>query len=296
MLSRVTRVGLCALLFLSAVSTAAQAVQVRDDDGVELKLAQPARRIISLVPHATEMLYAIGAGRQLVAVSRYSNWPPPARRLPRVSGAAGIDVEAILALHPDLVVAWRSGIPASAVQRLRGFGVPVFMSEPRGLDDIPRTMEKLGRLAGREGSARKAAEGVRLSIHELRARYRGKRRVRVFYEIWPRPLMTIGGTHFINDVIRACGGENVFSHRAALDFSVSTEAVLAARPQVILAGATGRDDWRRSWRRWPQLPAVARNQLYGIPPDLIHRPGPRLVQGAARMCVDIDRARRAISH
>jgi len=283
-------------LFLSLlfwVTAAFADVRVRDDANHIVALGQPATRVVSLAPHTTEMLFAIGAGRQVVAVSRYSNWPPAARALPRVSGAGGVDFEKLIALHPDLVIAWGSGISTSARQRLRELGIPVFISEPHRLNDIPSTMRRLGVLTGHDRRAGIAAGRVRSSFARLRSRYRGKARVRVFYEIWPHPLMTIGGHHFINDVLRLCGGENIFAGRSATDFSVGVEAVLAARPQVILGGSTASRDWIREWRRWPDLPAVARGQIYAIPANLIHRPGPRLVQGAALVCADIDRARRA---
>jgi iron complex transport system substrate-binding protein len=275
------------------VSGARGDVRVHDDANHVIALAQPAKRVISLAPHTTEMLYAIGAGKQVVAVSHYSNWPPAARALPRVSGAGGVDFEKLLGLHPDLVLAWGSGLSVSARQRLHELGVPVFISEPNHLDDIPSTMRRIGLLTGHERQAGIAAKRIRSSFARLRARYRGKPAVRVFYEIWPHPLMTIGGHHFINDVLRLCGGDNVFGRRAALNFSVGIEAVLAARPQVILGGSTRSNDWLRYWRQWPHLPAVAHGQIYAIPANLIHRPGPRLVQGAARVCADIDRARRA---
>lgn len=280
-----------ALFFVFPFPAAAQ-VQARDDNQVLVTLPRPAHRIISLAPHATEMLFAIGAGASVVGVSQYSDWPPQARSLPRVSGAAGLDVEAILAAKPDLVIAWRSGAPALALQKLRDLGLPVFVSEPRHLADIPDTLEKLGLLSGHSGEARKIARRMRQSVSVLRKKYGARRRLRVFYEIWQQPLMTIGGTHYLNDVLHLCGGENVFAANRELNFTVGVEAVLAARPDVILAGRSKKSGWRDFWKRWTGIPAVANQQLYGISADLVHRPGPRLLQGARQICRDLDRARQ----
>jgi iron complex transport system substrate-binding protein len=283
--------AILALLFVCPFPAAAQ-VRARDDNRILVTLPRPAHRIVSLAPHATEMLFAIGAGASVVGVSQYSDWPPQARSLPRVSGAAGLDVEAILAMHPDLVIAWRSGTPALALQKLRDLGLPVFVSEPRRLADIPDTLEKLGVLSGHTGDARKIARRMRESVSALRKKYGGRRRLRVFYEIWQQPLMTIGGSHYLNDVLRLCGGENVFAANRELNFTVDVEAVLAAHPDVILAGRSNKPGWQDFWKRWTGIPAVASQQLYGIPADLVHRPGPRLLQGARQICRDLDRARR----
>ncbi|MEJ2107077.1 MAG: cobalamin-binding protein [Acidiferrobacteraceae bacterium] len=292
-MNRSGKVAAAALaLVLVCPFPAAAKVQARDDNQALVTLPRPAHRIISLAPHATEMLFAIGAGARVVGVSQYSDWPPQARSLPRVSGAAGLDVERILAAKPDLVIAWRSGTPALALQKLRDLGLPVFVSEPRRLADIPDTLERLGILSGHTGEARKIARRMRQSVSALRQKYGARRRLRVFYEIWQQPLMTIGGTHYLNDVLHLCGGENVFAANRELNFTVGVEAVLAARPDVILAGRSKKSGWQDFWKRWTGIPAVANRQLYGIPADLVHRPGPRLLQGARQICRDLDHARQ----
>lgn len=278
-------------------SLAAQALSVTDAVGDKLDLPAPASRIISLAPHATEMLFAAGAGDQVVGTVDYSNYPPAARRLPHVGGYAKLDLEAILALKPDLVVAWASGNPGEALRRLRELGLKVYVSEPRRLEDIPRDLRKLGILSGHPRTAATAAEAVESRIDELRRRYSGQTPVRVFYQIWSDPLITINGEQFISQVIRLCGGVNVFADASGLAPKVGVEAVLQRRPDAIIASgmASSKPQWLAAWRRWSELPAVRYNALFSIDPDLIQRQGPRIIEGAAQMCRDLQQTRQRMT-
>jgi len=289
------RLALAGLLaWLACVGAWAGGVSVTDDAGRVVALPHAARRIVSLAPSLTELLFAAGAGRRVVGVVRYSDYPPPARRLPRVGNYHALDLEAIAALRPDLIVAWRSGNPLAQVARLEALGFPVYFSEPRRLPDIPATLERLGRLAGSEQTARRAAAAFRGKIAQLAATYAKRAPVRVFFEIWDTPLMTVNGRHIISAVLRLCGARNIFGDLSALAPTVSMEAVLASNPDAILM--TGRRrrraQWARFWRRWPQLTAVKENHLFFITADDIVRPGPRLAEGAAQVCHAVDAARR----
>ncbi|HCA27212.1 MAG TPA: cobalamin-binding protein [Betaproteobacteria bacterium] len=289
------RLALAGLLaWLACTFAWAGGVSVTDDAGRVIVLPHPARRIVSLAPNLTELLFAAGAGRRVVGVVRYSDYPPPARRLPRVGDYHSLDLEAIAALRPDLIVAWRSGNPPAQVARLEALGFPVYFSEPRRLSDIPATLERLGRLAGSEQTARRAAAAFRGKIGQLAATYAKRAPVRVFFEIWNQPLMTVNGRHIISAVLRLCGARNIFGDLSALAPTVGMEAVLAGNPDAILM--TGRRrrraQWMRFWRRWPQLTAVKENHLFFITADDIVRPGPRLAAGAAQVCRAVDAARR----
>ncbi len=286
---------LCMAGVASGIGTAAAEVRVQDDTGHSLVLEMPARRIVSLAPHITELLFAAGAGAAVVGVVAYSDYPPAAQPLPRVGGYDRLDLERILALQPDLVVAWKSGNISGPVQRLQALGVPVYYSEPRSLVDIPHDLIRFGQLAGTEAVAQQAAAEFQDGLQVLRARYAGARPVRVFYEIWHQPLMTVNGTHLISDVIRLCGGENIFADLSTLAPQVSVEAVLAADPEVIIASgmATEHPEWLDEWRAWPQLAAVRGGHLYVIPPDLIQRHTPRILQGAEQLCTRLGQARGA---
>lgn len=280
-------------LWLAIAPAGAMAAVVRDDIGQSVRIAQPARRIVSLAPHATELLYAAGAGSYIVGTVQYSDYPAPARRLPRVGGADAINLERIVSLKPDLIVAWLTGNNRAQVERLASFGIPVFWSEPRHLDDIATNIERLGRLAGTTVQAQQAARAFRQRIAALRARYQDLAAVRVFYEIWNQPLMTVNGRHLISDVLRLCGAVNVFDDLPTLAGSVNMEAVLAANPQVIVvvAAPAQREAWLAAWRRWPQLAAVQARHVYAVDPDLLQRQGPRIAEGAAQLCRDIDATR-----
>ena len=264
------------------------AVSAVDSDGRRVSLAAPAGRIVSLAPHVTEQLYAAGAGAKLVAASEYSDYPEDAKRLPRVASSGAVNLEMVLALKPDLVVAWRLEATAAALARLESLGVPVFYSEPRRLAQIPDTIEALGELAGTAGVARPLAEALRKELARLDAAYRGKRPVSVFYQIAERPLMTLGGEHFVSDAIALCGGRNVFAGSSLMAPVVNVESVLAADPEAIVSG---NDDWRADWRRFPGLRAVRANNLFTVPVSEMHRHGPRAIGAAAVLCRQIDEAR-----
>jgi len=282
-----------AVIFLLWLASANAQVSVRDDYGHEIRLDQPASRIVSLAPHLTELLYAAGAGSRLVGAVEFSDFPAAARALPQVGSDARIDLEAVLALRPDLVVAWPNAGSLRAVERLAQLGLPVFCSEPRELDDVARTLQRLGRLAGSQAQAESAAAAFRARAAALEKRYAAQRKVRVFYQIWDRPLLTVNGDHIISKVIALCGGENVFAGLPLLVPEVDREAVLRANPEAIVASGSNdaQPQWLEMWRQFPGLAAAARGQLYAIPADLIQRQTPRILDGAERLCGRLEAVR-----
>jgi iron complex transport system substrate-binding protein len=284
---------LSACLLLGYCLTSQAAVSLVDATGTPVTLASPAQRIISLAPHITELLYAAGAGARLVGATDYSDYPAAARDLPRIGSYANIDLEAVLALRPDLVVAWKSGNSAAQWERLRALGVVVYVSEPQRLAAIPTDIEHLGALAGTQGAARTAAQQFRQVHARLAERYSKRPPVTVFYEIWNPPLMTISGKQIISDVLRLCGGVNVFAHLPGLAPTVDVEAVVQMNPEAIFMG-----DMRNRaaqpgnhWQRWTRLRAVRAGNLFSIPPDLMQRHTPRILQGAEMLCADLEQAR-----
>jgi len=277
--------ALLLLLMLSSSSVMAEIV-VHDDLGHELRLQQPAQRIVSLAPHLTELLFAAGAGEQIVGVVAYSNYPAAAQQIEQVGGYTALDLERIALLKPDLVVAWTGGNREGHLERLEQLGIPLFQHRPTRLGDIPSIIERLGLLTGQQRVASAQAEQLRDRIERLREQNRGATEVTLFYQIWDRPLMTIGGGQIISEVITLCGGKNIFADLAVAAAPVSEEAVVAADPQVIIASGMGeaRPEWLDSWRRWEQLRAVRGEGLFYIDPDLLQRAGPRLVEGAEQLC------------
>jgi len=255
-------------------------------------LDKPAERIVSLAPHATELLYAAGAGDRVVGVLSTSDWPPEAAAKPKVGDAHRLDMERIFTLAPDLVVTWPYSA-TSQVAALRARGVPVFITNPTTIAGIAADLERLGVLAGTQAAASERARAFRSQLARLSLRRGQTREVRVFYEIWNEPLYTIGGRHLISEALRVCGGENVFAALTLPAPGVSVEAVLAAKPEAIIAGADRavRPVWLDEWKRWSTLPAVVQGNLYTVDANLLHRPGPRFLDGVEGLCAALDDAR-----
>lgn len=295
-----TPFALWAPALLCACMTAAPAhaaVSVIDDAGQTVTLAQPARRIVSLAPHVTELLYAAGGGDRIVGTVSYSDYPPEAKDLPRVGDNKALDLERIAALKPDLIVVWRHGNAQKQTDRLRALGMPLFFSEPRRLDSIPENLEKLGTLMGTSTVANRAATDFRQQIDTLRKTYASRPPVTVFYQVWQQPLMTLNGQHLISDMLALCGGRNLFANETPLVPTVSTEAVVAGNPEAMLTAGMGATRPDRPladftmWEKWKQVTAVARNNLFIIDGDLVNRAGPRVVRGAEEICKNLDIAR-----
>lgn len=275
------------------ISTTAFAVSAVDSDGRTVTLERPAQRIVSLAPHVTEQLFAAGAGDKIVGASEYSDYPEEAKKLPRVASSGTVNLEAALALKPDLVVAWRLEATAPALKRLEALGVPVFYSEPHRLAEIPELIEALGELAGTSATAKPLARSLRAELARLQAEYSSRRTVTVFYQISDKPLMTIGGGQFVSDAIDVCGGRNIFAGSTVMAPVVNLESVVAADPEAILTARLDPSDrsWEAFWRRFPGLFAVELDNLYTVPANEMHRHGPRAIAATRLLCERIDQAR-----
>ncbi len=282
-----------AVVLLLASANAEAVIVAQDDTKQTLRLFSPARRIVSLAPHITENLFAAGAGGFIVGVSDYSDYPEAARRLPRVGSADRLDLEAIVALKPDLVIAWGSGNSAAHLAKLKAIGLPLFISQPRKIDDIATGIARFGELAGTSTVANDAARAFLARKAELSSRYAKRPLVRAFYQIWDQPLMTVNGEQLISDVMRLCGAENIFAGLSQLAPTVSVEAVLAANPEAIVASGMDetRPKWLDMWRRWRDLTATARDNLFFVPPDIITRHTPRVLDGAQLLCTEMETVR-----
>lgn len=284
--------GALVALAVFVVPAGAEPVEVTDDSGAVLTLSAPARRVVALAPHLTELLYAAGGAARVVGVDSYSRYPATVATLPRVGDAAGLDLERILALRPELAFGWLSGNKGSDLARLRQLGVPLFLSEPRHLADIPRTLRIIGQLLGTSATAEQQARAFEAKLQALQAHAAGGRTVSVFFEVWHQPLSSVNGEHLISDVITLCGGRNIFAGLAALAPPVTLESVLIADPEVIVATDVP-PGVLSMWDRYPRLHAVQRKQIYQLDPDLIARATPRILDGAEKMCEWLRRAREA---
>lgn len=282
MIVRVIRLLLAGLLGLALPASAAP-LRVVDDAGHTLELARPPQRIVSLTPHLTELLFAVGAGPQLVGVDSASDYPEAAKTLPRVGDIQRINLERILALKPDLVVAWRGGNRAADLHRLRQLGLPLLHTEARSLSDVPRLLRLIGEASGHAATGRAAAQDFDARLAALRVPATRQPPARAFYQVWDRPLMTVGGRHWISDALAICGARNVFGDLDAAAPVVSREAVLRRAPELIVSGSDAPDP-RATWRAHARLPAVHRDAFVRVDADRLHRPTPRLVDGIAELC------------
>lgn len=273
------------LLSLSAAPVGAETLS--DDLGASVEVRLPVRRIVSLTPHITELLYAAGAGARLVAAVEYSDYPPEARALPRIGDAARIDLERLLLLEPDLVIAWGSGTPARELAGVRRLGIPLYLSEPRRLEAIGAQLRQFGRLAGTEAIAAQAAAEYERRLAALRARYAGTRRRPVFYQLALQPLLTVNAAHIIDDVLNLCGGVNPFADLRELTPHVAIEAVLAARPAAVIHALYAGEDAGGTERFWSRHGLGPGTRFIAVPGDHIHRPTPRILDGAERICAGL---------
>lgn len=281
------------LLLLCAQDLTA-AVSALDSLGRHVSLAQPAERIIALAPHSVENVFSAGAGDKLVGVVAHSDYPLEAQRLPKVGDFRSWSMEAIVALEPDLVVLWGSGSGLQRVDSFESLDIPVFVSEPRRLQDIPKTIRSLATLAGTSVVGASAAKRFEEGIAELASRHATATRLGVFYQIWHQPLQTLNGSHLVSDVIALCGGRNVFADAAFLAPKVSLESVFAADPDVIVASGMGsaRPEWLDDWRAYPKLNAVRNEALVSVNPDHMQRATARILLGAQDLCAKLSAVRR----
>lgn len=280
------------LLSLVALPALAGGIAVHDDRGMVVEMPRPALRIVSLAPFITELVYAAGAGDRLIAVTAYSDYPPAARNLPQVGDAVSLGLERLLALKPDLVIAWKSGNRPTDVTRLEQLGVPVLVVEAQRLDDIAGLLRRIGMAAGTTGGE-KAAGAFETRLSVLRSRYAKARPVRVFLEIWHSPPMTVSGRHFASDAMAVCHGVNIFADAPGLAPQVSAEAVLAVDPEAIIGSASNETSQTaaENWRRFPEMRAVRLGAVFHVDPDLIQRQTPRILDGIEQICTALDRVR-----
>lgn len=280
------------LCFVTSLNSWAQ-LTISDDDGQHLVLDQPAERIVVLAPHLAELVYAAGAGDRLVAAVEYCDFPPEVAQLPQVGNGMAISMERLLALQPDLILAWKGGTPVPLIQQLRDLKLPVVALQSRSIESVASQMETIGRLAGTSQQARRAAREFRERLQVFQQRSYEGEPVAVFYQIWHQPLMSISPEHSISYALRLCGGRNIITEMPTEAATVSLETVLLANPEIILASGAGAGypAWLDEWKKWPELRAVQGGHLYAIDPDLMNRPGPRLLDGLERLCELVERAR-----
>lgn len=270
---------------------------VTDDVGNKLDINRPAQRIISIAPHVTELLFAAGAGDKVVGVVQFSDYPPAATKIKQVGSYTKLDLETIIALQPDLVVGWYTGNNPTELAKLKKFGIRVYLHESQQIIDIANTIEKLGRLSGTEATAMPMAQTFRQRYSKLKRQYASRSRLKGFYQVWNEPLITVSEQGLINDVLQLCGVDNVFAKLGGQFPRISVEAVLQHNPQMIIASGMdlARPEWLDDWRKWQSLQAVQANNLYFVPPSIIQRHAPRILDAASQVCEQAEQARKNLA-
>jgi iron complex transport system substrate-binding protein len=262
------------------------------------------QRIITLAPHLSELVDSAGGSERLVGVSAFSNFPASVKQLPITSDARSIDLEKMKSLRPDLIIYWRGGTSESQIQSIKktfNKDVQFIAVEPKKLGDIATDIETIGKALGTDTIAKKNAGALRIKISELRNKENNqnnskninKRKVRVFYQVWAQPLMTLNKDHIISDIIQICGGEQLFANEKVLVPTVSREAVIKANPEIIFTAvdsAKMASDWSM-WTSFPQLAATKNKAFIDLDGDIISRPSPRIMQGAQKICAEINQLR-----
>lgn len=288
------RWALALLALCLCAGRAIAAIAVQDDAGKTVVLQKPAQRVVTLAPHATELVFAAGGGQRIVGAVSYSDFPAAAKSIPQVGDYRQIDIERMIALKPDLILVWQNGNAERQIEQLRQLGIPLFYSEPRTLDDIADGIQRIGQLLGTGETAQAAAVDLRQKLANLRARYQSRPLVRLFYQVWDKPLYTLNGQHIASDAMRVCGGENIFAGMTMTAPNVSIEAVLQQDPEAILSG-----DQRNQhsggvnlWKPYTTMTAVRRGNLFSLNGDLLSRAGPRTIDGAAALCEKLELARQ----
>ena len=249
------------------------------------------RRVVTLAPNLTELVFAAGAGDTLVGVSAYSDYPGEAKQLPVIGDAFAVDHEQLAVLQPDLLLVWQSGTPEHVVDDLRGVGYNVEVIRTRALADVAAALRRIGGLTGYSRQADHAAQRYTDELQNIAARYSDAEDLRVFYQVDRRPLYTINGEHYVSELINLCGGSNVFADLNELAPAVDVEAVVERDPEVMLASSDAGADAFEEWQRWPHVAANQYQNRFLMPADEIGRATPRLVMAAQAVCEALQEAR-----
>ena len=268
-------------------------ITVTDFSGATVSLKKPAQRIIALAPHIVENVYTAGAGDKLVGAVAYSDFPEQAQLLPRVGGYSNINIEKILELKPELIIAWKSAISEASILRMKALGFPIYIDQPDTLSDLSKSIKDIGALTGHTEQATHAANKYLVDLEKTKKKYQLQAKVSTFYQVWNQPLRTITGKHIISDAIKICGGVNVYADEKTVSPIINIESLLKRNPQAIIASGLSDKppEWLNDWKQWPSLQAVRNNNLFFVNPDHIQRHTIRVLLGINSICQQLDEAR-----
>ena len=287
------RYGIVFLFLLAFSMQSLAGISLPQADGSSLELNAPAERLLTLSPHLAELVFAAGAGENLVATVEYSEYPEAAASVPRIGDAFRIDVERVLALSPDLVIAWDSGNPRQAISQIVSLGIPVWSVEIREPGEIAEIIRAIGDASGQTQTASIAAANFQLRLNKLSSRHVSHQTLDYFYQVDENPLYTINGEHLISKGLSLCGGHNIFHDLPGLAFQVTHESVIVADPVAMFAPVQDNEpNPLAAWLEWPGMQAVSGNALFMLPADKISRATPRLLDALEIACSLLDGLRK----
>ena len=274
-------------LLLFSVSDSALAEQVNDSKKL---------RIIALAPHIVENLFAIGAGDNIVGTVDYADYPSEAQSIERIGGYYGISLEKVLALKPDLVIAWKSGNQSEDLAQIERLGIKVYLSNPTTIAGVADELLTFGEFTGNIEQSQQAANAFTQKLNGIVKSQQDKKNITGFYQLWAEPMMTVSKNTWISQLIETCHVSNVFAQSTTDYPQISIENVIVTKPQVIIIP----DEKSKTpqpvvyWQKWPEVPAVKNDQFISVNADLLHRFTPRMLDGLADMCDKIDTSRKQI--
>ncbi len=249
--------------------------------------------IIALSPHIVEMLYDIGAGQQIIGTTTYADYPKSAKNIPRIGNHARIQIERVIALQPDIIIAWKSGSPSDDLARLSQLGFKVVYSQPNNFADIAHELRRFSALTGHKIQGEKVAQAFEEKLAAIKKAYRGKTAITGFYELWSRPLTTVAKDSWPQQFLTVCQVYNPFERALTPYPQISVEQVLPASIQLIIQPISNSTKAREvfNWQDWPMIPAVANKQIIQPNTDAMHRMTIRSLEALNDLCHDIDKAR-----
>jgi vitamin B12 transport system substrate-binding protein len=283
--NRYLNILLLGLIGLNASQTVAKSVS---DDLLQKQ------RIIALAPHIVESLYAIGAGEQIIGTTAHADYPKAAENILRVGNYARLQIEKIIQLKPDVIIAWKTGNPMDDLARLEKYQFKVVYSHPQTLEDVANELIMLGKITGREAVANSVAKKYLLNLQKIKQKYATQNKVRVFYELWSRPLRTVANKAWPQQQIELCGASNPFADAQDDYPSVGLEQVLVTLPQVVIQPGQHSADSPDglNWLQWQHIPAVKNNFIFHPNADKAHRMTIRMLDEVVVLCEQIDAARQ----
>jgi iron complex transport system substrate-binding protein len=272
-----------ALFFLMSLAALSPAFgrELVDQIGRKIEVAEPLTRVVSLIPSLTESSFEVGGGEFLVGATRFATFPEAAARLPRVGSYIALDIEKIVKLQPQLCLAARDGNPKASVEKLEALGIPVYVFDPKSLEDVIDAVARLGEIYGTEIQADVLVAGYRQRLNRIKRRLEGvENRPRVFFQIDAQPVFSAGADTFLHQLLVRAGAVNLAADRSGYP-RYSWEELLRLEPEVVIMASMGggftEQELLARWQAWPQIPAVRNKRLYVVDADLFDRPSPRLI-------------------